>query len=88
MVSIVSAFAYTMVVVVHVILESFLVNFQDRTALIKAILSWIAASILGVFGFLLCNLILLHIYLNVTEQSTYTFLQRKKKEEEQEQAGK
>jgi chromate transport protein ChrA len=84
MVSIVSAFAYSLVVVVHVIIASFSVNFADGTAVTKAVLSWVAGGVLGVFGFLLLNLIILHIYLIVTGQSTYTFLQRKKKEEEHE----
>ena len=36
-----------------------------------------------VFAFLLANLIILHIYLFVTNQTTYQFLQRKKKEAEE-----
>jgi palmitoyltransferase len=80
MVSIVSAFAYTVVVVIHVILESFSIDFRDKTELAKIILSWILGGVLGIFGFLLFNLIVLHIYLIMTEQTTYTFLQRKKKE--------
>lgn len=84
MVSIISAFVYCVIVVVHVIIASFSVNFADGTELAKAVLSWIAGTALGVFGFLLLNLIILHIYLIATDQSTYAFLQRKKKEEEQE----
>lgn len=46
-------------------------------------MAWIIGLVLLVFGFLLMNLIILHIYLNATDQTTYQFLQRKKKEEEQ-----
>jgi hypothetical protein len=41
------------------------------------------AVVLAVFGFLIINLIILHIYLLATQQTTYQFLQRKKREEEE-----
>ena len=39
---------------------------------------------MGVFGFLLFNLIALHLYLNANGLTTYQFLQMRKKQEEQE----
>lgn len=65
----------------HVAIGSFKVDFSDNTQLIRIILAWIIGLVLLVFGFLLLNLIILHIYLNATDQTTYQFLQRKKKEE-------
>ena len=46
------------------------------------ILSWIIGLILVIFAFLIINLIFLHIYLICSHQTTYQFLQKKKKEEE------
>lgn len=69
-------------VVVHVGISSFKVDFSDSSQLARIIVIWIIGLVLLVFGFLLLNLIILHIYLNATEQTTYQFLQRKKKEEE------
>lgn len=80
--SIFSTFAYTLVVVIHVALASFSANFMDSSQLLRIVLSWIIGLVLGVFGFLIFNLILLHIYLLATDQTTYGFLQRKKREEE------
>jgi hypothetical protein len=46
------------------------------------VIGWIGALIMVIFGFLLFNLIALHLYLIATEQTTYQFLQKRKKEEE------
>lgn len=81
-VSIVSTFCYSVIIIVHVALTSFAVDFGDQSQLMRIVLSWIIALVMGVFGFLILNLIILHIYLKATEQTTYQFLQRKKKEEE------
>jgi palmitoyltransferase ZDHHC9/14/18 len=81
-VSIISTFSYALIVVVQVILTSFSVDFSNKNQLIRIILSWAIASVLAVLGFMLLNLIILHIYLLITDQTTYQFLQRKKKEEE------
>jgi uncharacterized membrane protein YqjE len=81
-VSILSTFSYALIVVVQVILTSFSVDFSNKNQLIRIILSWAIASVLAVLGFMLLNLIILHIYLLITDQTTYQFLQRKKKEEE------
>ena len=43
---------------------------------------WIMMVILGVLGFLLMQLILLHIYLQCKGLTTYEFLQERKKEQE------
>lgn len=72
-----------MVVVVHVGVGSFRVNFSDNSQLVRIVISWIIGLVLLIFAFLLLNLIILHIYLHATDQTTYQFLQRKKKEEEQ-----
>jgi hypothetical protein len=47
----------------------------------KFAVGWVSAVVIGVFGFLLVNLIALHSYLLATGQTTYQFLQRKKQEE-------
>lgn len=80
--SILATFAYSLVVTLHVALASFKVDFGDNGQLVKIVLSWIIAVVLAVFGFLIINLIILHVYLLATQQTTYQFLQRKKKEEE------
>jgi hypothetical protein len=64
-----------------VALASFTVDFGDQSQLVKIIFSWLIGLVMGVFGFLILNLIILHIYLLATDQTTYQFLQRKKKEE-------
>lgn len=51
----------------------------------KIVFSWIIALVMAVFGFLIINLIILHLYLIATGQTTYQFLQRKKSEDEHEQ---
>jgi len=81
MISIVSTFIYTLVVLVHACLASMYADVNVDGMLIRLVFSWISASILAIFGFLLLNLIILHIYLIATGQTTYQFLQRKKKEE-------
>ena len=73
--------AYAVVVVVHVAVASFGVDYGEGKKMVMAVLSWIIGLTLAIFGFLLANLIVLHVYLFVTEQTTYQFLQRKKKEE-------
>lgn len=87
-VSIVATFAYAVVVALHAALASFHVDFSDSGQLVKIVLSWIVGVVLAVFGFLIINLIILHIYLLLTDQTTYQFLQRKKKEEEAEKLEK
>ena len=47
----------------------------------KIVIGWIGALIMAIFGFLLFNLIALHFYLIASEQTTYQFLQKRKKEE-------
>ena len=61
MTSIVATFAYGLVVALHVALASFKVNFSDSGQLVRIVLSWIVALVLGIFGFMLVNLIILHI---------------------------
>lgn len=79
-ISIVSAFGYALVVIVHVFLASFKVDFSVGSQLIKIIFCWIIGLTLLVFGILLFNLIILHIYLYATNQTTYEYLQERKKE--------
>jgi palmitoyltransferase ZDHHC1/11 len=79
-ISIISTFSYGLLIIVHVAIASFTVDFADLTQLVKAIFSWIIALLSAIFCFLLLNLIILHIYLWATNQTTYQFLQRKKKE--------
>jgi hypothetical protein len=83
-ISIISTFIYAVVIIIHVVLQSFLVNFYDRVQVLKIIFLWILALIMGIFAFLIINLIALHIYLLCTGQTTYQFLQKRKKEEEEE----
>lgn len=87
-VSIVATFAYALIVVLHVALASFQVDFSNSGQLVRIVFSWVVAAVLAVFGFLIINLIFLHIYLMLTNQTTYQFLQRKKKEEEAERLEK
>ncbi len=82
-VSIVATFCFAVIVVVHVVMSSFEVDYGDGGQLVKIVLSWIAGLAMGIFGFLLFNLIALHIYLKVKGLTTYQFLQLKKKEEEE-----
>ena len=82
MVSIVSTFAFAVVVIVHVVSSSFRVEYGDGGQLGKIVLSWIGALLMAVFGFLLFNLIALHVYLIANGITTYQFLQARKKEEE------
>lgn len=63
---------------------SFHVDFSNKQDLIRIILSWLIAFIMLIFVFLIMNLIILHIYLNYTNQTTYEFLQKKKKEKQKE----
>jgi palmitoyltransferase ZDHHC9/14/18 len=81
-VSILSTFSYALIVVVQVVLTSFSVDFSNNNQLTRIILSWVIALVLAILGFLILNLIILHIYLLSTDQTTYQFLQRKKREEE------
>lgn len=81
-VSIISTFSYAVTLIAHTAIASFNVDYADQTQLLSIILSWIIAATMTVFAFLLANLIILHIYLFATNQTTYQFLQRKKKEAE------
>jgi hypothetical protein len=65
-VSILATFAYSLVVALHVALASFKVDFGDSGQLVRIVFSWIIAVVLAVFGFLIINLIILHIYLLAT----------------------
>ena len=82
MVSIISTFSYGIITIAHVILSSINTNFSSKEQLAKIIVSWIAALLMAIFGFLLFNLIALHIYLIASGMTTYQFLQKRKKEEE------
>jgi len=73
---------YAMVVLVHAVVGTVGIDWGRDGILVRFVLNWVAASIITVFGFLLVNLIILHIYLIVTQQTTYQFLQRRKKEED------
>ena len=84
MISIISTFGFAVVIIVHVAISSTQVNFGDGNQLAKIILAWIAAVLMAVFGFLLFNLILLHIFLIVNGLTTYQFLQQRKKQEQNE----
>jgi hypothetical protein len=79
MVSIVSTFVMAVVVVVHAAVGS--VGEAKGESVEKFAVGWVSAVVIGVFGFLLVNLIALHSYLLATGQTTYQFLQRKKQEE-------
>jgi len=80
MVSIVSTFVFSAVVSVHVVVSSTGVEYGVKEQLGKIIPSWIAALLMTIFGFLLFNLIVLHMYLIVNGMTTYQFLQKRKKE--------
>ncbi len=88
MVSIVATFVYAAVVIVHVVLGGVGVDLGEGGQLAKAVMGWVVGVILAIFAFLLGNLIALHLYLLATGQTTYQFLQRKKKEEADEKAEK
>jgi high-affinity nickel permease len=88
MVSIASTFVFAVVVSIHVVVSSTSVQYGVLEQLGKIIPSWIAALLMGIFGFLLFNLIVLHIYLIVNGMTTYQFLQKRKKEEEEEKKQK
>lgn len=77
--SIFSTLGYATVVVVHSVIDSFKVDFRVTNELTRVVLCWIIGFILLVFAFLLVNLIILHIYLIATKQTTYQFLQRRKR---------
>lgn len=81
MVSILATFSFAVVVVIHVVVSSFGVDYGQGEQLIKIVFSWLQGAIMGVFGFLLFNLIALHFYLNANGLTTYQFLQLRKKEE-------
>jgi hypothetical protein len=69
-----------------VAISSAYADYGNKTDLTKIVLSWVTASLLSIFAFLLLNLILLHIYLLASGQTTFTFLQRKKKEDEKDKS--
>jgi uncharacterized membrane protein len=79
-VSILATFGYAVVIVVHVVVASVAAYGKGQWVMLG--FAWVAGLLMGVFAFLLANLIALHIYLMVTGQTTYQFLQRRKKEEE------
>ena len=81
-VSIISTFCFAVIVIIHAIMASFVVDFSNNTQLAQIIASWVAGLLMTVFGFLLFNLIALHFYLIANELTTYQFLQQRKKEEE------
>lgn len=87
-ISIISTFSYSMIVVVHVIMSSLAADFSQKGDVVMIVLAWIAGLFMVVFGFLLFNLIALHIYLNINGLTTYQFLQIRKKEEEEERKTK
>jgi palmitoyltransferase ZDHHC1/11 len=80
-ISLFATLSYALIAIVHTAIATFQVDFSDPAQLLRILLSWVIAGILAVFAFLLSNLIILHIYLWATNQTTYQFLQRKKKEE-------
>lgn len=80
-ISLLATLAYAINFIVHTAFATFQVDFGDSAQLLKIVLSWVIAVIMAIFAFLLGNLIILHIYLWATNQTTYQFLQRKKKEE-------
>ena len=82
MVSIISTFIFALVISIHVVISSIQIDYGSRDNLSKIIPAWIAALLMGIFGFLLFNLIALHIYLIANGMTTYQFLQKRKKEEE------
>ena len=83
-VSIVSTFVYAAFLLTHIVLASVETDYSDSSQLGKIVISWVVAILMLVFGFLLFNLIILHLYLYATDQTTYQFLQRRKREEEAE----
>ena len=88
MVSIISTFGFAVVVIVHTVVSSTQVDFKQGSQLARIIAAWLGALLMAVFGFLLFNLILLHLYLIANDMTTYQFLQRRKKQEEDEKKGK
>ena len=54
---------------------------NKKEILARTIPVWIMMLILGVLGFLLIQLILLHIYLQCKNLTTYEFLQERRKEQ-------
>jgi palmitoyltransferase ZDHHC1/11 len=82
-VSILATFSFAVVVIIHVTASSFGVDYSQGEEVIKIVFSWVAALMMAIFGFLLFNLIALHVYLNVHGLTTYQFLQMRKKEEEE-----
>ena len=83
-----STFGFAVVVIVHTVVSSTSVDFKEGSQLAKIIAAWFAALLMAVFGFLLFNLILLHLYLIANDMTTYQFLQRRKKQEEEEKKSK
>lgn len=79
--SLLAALAYATIQIAHTATASFQVDFSDPSQLLKIVLSWVVSVTHAVLAFMLGNLIILHIYLRTTNQTTYQFLQRKKKEE-------
>lgn len=69
-------------------MSSLAADFSQKGDVVMIVLAWIAGLFMVVFGFLLFNLIALHIYLNINGLTTYQFLQIRKKEEEEERKTK
>lgn len=80
-ISLLAALGYTTIQIIHTVIASLLVDFSDSSQLLKIVLSWVISAMHAVFAFMLGQLIIMHIYLIATNQTTYQFLQRKKKEE-------
>jgi hypothetical protein len=78
-ISLLAALTYAVIQITHTVIVSFQVDFSDSSQLLKIVLSWVVSAAQVVFAFMLVNLIILHIYLKATNQTTYQFLQRKKK---------
>lgn len=87
-ISIISTFSFSVVVVAHVIISSLAADYSEKKEVIMMVLGWIAGLLMAIFGFLLFNLIALHVYLNINDLTTYQFLQIRKKEEEEERKNK
>ncbi len=82
LVMIVSVFLQMCTFITHGILLSILVPENESGILEKKVIAWVYMAIIVVFTFLLLNLIMLHIYLICTDQTTFDFLVSMKKAEQ------
>lgn len=83
LVSITATLAFCIIFVIESILSSFSVDFNDKKQVAQIVLGWVVGLTLLIFGILVGNLVILHIYLQCNGMTTYSFIMKQRREEEE-----